>query len=463
MQLQQAPKATRLSSLVYAKLNEWHEGLSEELSKQTDATLNALAEKVSTESNLNGDQKAQLTATRIRNYLQKRNAKAQPPKAKGNKRKKLEGDFTLQMPSGEALSQLFKGLLEDTNRWGAGYAEGSHHHLSRSVLFALADYEEQRFAVDYFCSEVSGALHSSFLKAVNAWKGKTGAALVLLDFEINSKAWFSSEQARMAWQSTLVLCGEEDVGNDQSFSHRFLFAQLFGLCKTEFLKSLRKGARRELAVPSSYKDPTTSEERLKIFHVAGVLLRKVLKNNTFSEGEGKQMLKVLAHEKDSAGAISAYTKSVDRGALLYPTPAFNAFVLSIEIRVAFFLTSQNYVEFQDRLIPFMQEALLGDKALRDLFDAAISAGESPPAAAAAASAASSAAPSPLNEGLADRLFQFMTLRYARIRHLYTLRDLLQREEGKGKVGWQKATREKAKPKLKAKKKKEDGEVESKDD
>ena len=77
------------------------------------------------------------------------------------------------------------------------------------------------------------------------------------------------------------------------------------------------------------------------------------------------MLEALTCEKDSADAsASVYTREIDRGALLYPTLPFNRFVLLLETRVAFFLTSENYVRFQDRLIPSMQAALLKDAALR---------------------------------------------------------------------------------------------------
>ena len=93
--------------------------------------------------------------------------------------------------------------------------------------------------------------------------------------------------------------------------------------------------------------------------------------------------------------------------------------------------------------------MLGDKALRAQFDLATrTASESSVGgeSSAASSASSEQGVASMSVDLCNRVFEFVTLRYTRIRHLYTLRDILSEAKGKGKQGADKATRARAKPK-----------------
>ena len=146
-----------------------------------------------------------------------------------------------------------------------------------------------------------------------------------------------------------------------------------------------------------------------------MLLLKVKNSNEFTDSESTLTRECLECSAAPPASVSRHTTCVDRGGLRYKSQPYYDFVYGLEARKAYYLTESNYIHCQDVLIPAIQEAVLGDKALRAQFDlatrtatSASSAGES---SAAASSASSEQGVASMSVDLCNRVFEFVTLRY----------------------------------------------------
>jgi len=170
--------------------------------------------------------------------------------------------------------------------------------------------------------------------------------------------------------------------------------------------------------------------------VTGMMQLKVKNSNEFTDSESTLTRECLECSAVPPTSVSRHTTCVDRGGLRYASQLYYDFVCGLEARIAYYLTESNCIRLQDVLIPAIQEAVLGDKALRRAqFDLATrtasesSSGES--SAAASSASTKQGVVAFMSADLCNQVFKFATLRYTRIRHLYTLRDILSEARGKG--------------------------------